>query len=186
MTTKTIPPDSAPIGFWLVPAELHRLELTKIINRLADAYGAPRFMPHVTLLVTKLTKDESPLNILQSAVQGIPPLTLELLGVDHGPDRFKSVFIQLNAEPIEPLHTALRTYCKNPGNYHLDPHLSLLYQQLSVEQRISFISDLYLPQGPLHFDSVLAVKPGYNKISFHDVEQWRLTDQVTLTATRSL
>lgn len=182
MNTKTIPPNARPVSFWLVPAEADRHKLTKLINRLADEYNAPRFLPHVTLLATKLTKNEEPLKILQSATKGISPLKLEILGVAHSPDRFKSVFIQLNNAPIVPLYNAFRSSCHNPGNYRLDAHLSLIYRQLPVTKRNLLISKLKIPQGSLHFDSVIAVRPGHNKPSFDDVELWRLTDHVPLTA----
>ncbi len=182
MDTKTIPPNARLVSFWLVPAETDRHRLTKIINRLADQYDAPRFLPHVTLLATQLTKNEEPLKILHSATKGISPLKLEILGVAHSPDRFKSVFIQLSTEPIMPLHNAFRASCQNPGNYRLDAHLSLLYRQLPAIKRNSLISNLKIPQGSLHFDSVIAVRPGHNKSSFDDVELWRLTDPLTLTA----
>lgn len=43
---------------------------------------------------------------------------------------------------------------------------------------------LQLSQGQYHFDTVIAVRrPGHNQIFFHDVEQWRFTDLVVLTAT---
>lgn len=186
MNTKKTFPGASPISFWLVPSEPSRQELTSLINFLADKYSAPRFIPHVTLLVTQLAKDESPLQILEFATKGVTQLKLELLGLEHGPDRFKSVFIRLNSKPIVPLFDALRDSCRHPVSYQLDAHLSLLYLQLPVMKRFSLTSGLQLPQGPLHFDTVIAVKPGRDQICFHDVEQWRLTDQVVLTATKSM
>lgn len=170
-----------PISFWLVPSESCRLELTSLINFLADRYNAPRFVPHVTLLVTQLANDESPLQILESATQGFSPFNLEFLELQHGPDRFKSVFIRLNSEPIEPLFAAIRASCRYPGNYQLDAHLSLLYLQLPVTERISILSALQMPQNPFLFDTVIAVSPGRSQNCFDDIEQWRLIDQVVLT-----
>ena len=183
MSAKTPLPGSSLISFWLVPCESNLRELTALINFLADKYSAPRFLPHVTLLVTQLEKDRLPLQILESASKGVAPLKLELLGLDHSPDRFKSVFIRLNSEPVLPLYAALCDSCQHSGSYRLDAHLSLLYLQLSVMKRISLISDLEIPQGPLQFDTVIAVRPGRKHINFDDVEKWRLTDQIVLTAT---
>lgn len=182
MDTNTPLPKISPISFWLVPANPCQLMLATLINRLADKYGAPRFLPHVTVLATELAQDESPLQILESATKGIGPLELELLGVDHGADRFKSVFIQLNSEPIMVLNSALRDSCRHPGDYQLDAHLSLLYHQLPLNEKLSLISDLQLPQGPLYFDSVVAVMPGHGQSSFGDIEQWRFVAHVGLTA----
>ena len=142
MNINTPFPKISLISFWLVPADPYQLMLATLINQLAGTYGAPRFMPHVTLLATELAQDESPLQVLESAIKGIPPLELELLGVDHDADRFKSVFIQLNSEPMMPLNSALRASCGHPGDYQLDAHLSLLYRQLPLNEKLSLISDL--------------------------------------------
>lgn len=182
MNTNTPLSKISPISFWLVPANPCQRMLATLINQLAGTYGAPRFMPHVTLLATELAQDESPLQVLESATKGIRPLELELLGVDHDADRFKSVFIQLNSEPIMPLNSALRASCRYPGDYQFDAHLSLLYRELPLIEKLSLISDLQLPQGPLYFDSVVAVRPGYDQSSFDDVEQWRFVAHARLTA----
>ena len=174
-------PATSPISFWLVPSESSRPELTTLINFLADRYNAPRFVPHVTILVTQLANDESPLQILKSATQGFSPIKLKFLELIHGPDRFKSIFVRLNSEPIEPLFAAIRASCRHPGDYQLDAHLSLLYLQLPVTERISILSALQMPQGPFLFDTVIAVLPGSNQNCFDDIEQWRFIDQVVLT-----
>jgi len=180
MNSNTLLPKISPISFWLVPANPYQHLLATLINQLACKYGAPRFMPHVTLLVTQLAQDDSPLQVLESATKGIPPFELDLLGVGHDPDRFKSVFIQLNSEPIMPLSSALRVSCRHLDDYTFDAHLSLLYRQLPFIEKLSLISDLQLPQGPLYFDSVVAVRPGYGQSCFDDVEQWRFVAQVRL------
>jgi len=182
MNNNTKLPKSSPISFWLVPANPYQLMLARLIDHLAGTYDAPRFMPHVTVLVTELAQDEAPLQVLESATKGIRPLELELLGVDHEADRFKSVFIQLNSEPIIALTSALRSCCQHPGDYQLDAHLSLLYYQLPLNEKLSLISDLQLPQGPLYFDSVVAVRPGHDQSSFDDVEQWRIVAHARLAA----
>ena len=181
MNPETSLPTTSPISFWLVPAEPNRLELTTLINSLADKNSAPRFMPHVTLLVTQLAKDESPQQIMESATKAIAPLDLDLLGLEHGPNRFKSLFIRLNSKPVEPLFKALRNSCRHPGSYQLDVHLSLLYLQVPITKRIALLADLHIPEGPFHFDTVIAVTPGHNQICFDEVEQWRYTDKVILT-----
>ncbi len=182
MNTNTPLPKISPISFWLVPANPQRLMLATLINQLADKYGAPRFMPHVTVLVTQLAQDESPLQILHSATNKIPPLELEVLGVDHHSHRFKSVFIQLNSEPTMVLNSRLRASCRHPGDYPFDSHLSLLYHQLPCIEKLSLIAELQLPQGPLYFDSLVAVRPGDDQSCFDDVEQWRFVAHVSLNA----
>lgn len=168
------------IFFWLVPSAADRRLLEKLINRLADEYDAPRFMPHVTALVARLTQDESPQQILESATKGMVPLKLDLLRVDHSPDRFKSIFIQLHSDPLAPLNAALRASCRWPGSYRLDAHLSLLYNHLPVLERQALASSLQLPHSPVRFDSVIAVQPGPNRKSLDEVKRWRTVAQVGL------
>ena len=181
MNTESSLPKIPPISFWLLPAEPDLQLLTALINQLADKYNAPRFVPHVTLLVSHLAEDESATQLLESAVKGISPPNLEILGLGHDPDRFKSVFIRLNSEPILPLNAALRASCRYSADYQLHAHLSLLYLQLPFVEKLSLISDLQLSQSRLYFDSVAAVRPGYGQRSFDDVEQWRFAAQVKLT-----
>ncbi|MGW8194382.1 MAG: hypothetical protein ACWGOX_08970 [Desulforhopalus sp.] len=170
------------VSFWLVPSSAAQRDLTPVIDTLADRFAAPRFMPHVTLLATNLAEDESPSQILHHATKGFGPCKLEVLGLDHGPDRFKSLFIRLNCEPIAPLLAALRKSCKQPGDYQFDGHLSLLYRQLSKKKRLSVIATLQPPQGPLCFDTVLAITPGAGQTSFAVVEEWQTAAEVSLSA----
>lgn len=173
---------TTPISFWLMPAEPARQELTLLINFLADKYHAPRFLPHVTVLSMQLPKNQTPQQILQTSTSGFAPFKLDILGLEHGPDRFKSIFVRLNSRPIMPLYDTLRASCRNPGNYRLDAHLSLLYLLLPVAERITLVSKLKIPQGPLFFDTITAVTPGRNQRSFADVEKWQCIEQIVLSA----
>jgi len=176
---------SFPISFWLVPSEPDLLKWVTLINHLAKEYGAPPFMPHITLLVTKLEEDESPMLILESATKGVTSFTLEPQGLAHSCIRFKSVFLRFKSDLISHLSTALSSTCRQPGSYQLDAHMTLIYQQLSVMQRIKLISGLQLPQGYLHFDSVVAVMPGSGQSGFDDVEQWRYMAKMGLANGKS-
>lgn len=180
MNTDLQLPAVSRISFWLVPSRHDRRLLTGLINRLADRYGAPRFMPHITLHSTQIAENESPLQVLESATKGMSPFKLELLDVDHGPDRFKSIYIRLDCNPVAPLTAALRASCRHPGSYQFDGHLSLLYLQLPAKERVKISLSLQLPQGPLCFDSVIAITPGPGQNTFDDVRQWRIVAQVGL------
>lgn len=173
MNTNPQPPASLRIAFWLVPAEADRLWLDEIINRLAVEYNAPRFTPHITLLSTKLSQDELPNQIMETAARGFTPISLGASGLDHGPDRFKSVFIRFASDVLAPLSRNLASFCSYPGSYHLDAHLSLLYRQLPPVVRKRIISDLLLPGSPILFDTVVATIPGQDQTSFEDVTRWQ-------------
>lgn len=173
MNTNPQPPDSLRISFWLVPAEADRLWLEKIINNLAVEYNAPRFIPHITLLSTNLSQNETPKQIMETAARGFAPIRLKASGLDHGPDRFKSVFIRFANDMLTPLSSTLASSCIYPGNYQLDAHLSLLYRQLAPSVRKRIISDLLLPKSPILFDTVIATVPGQDQASFEDVNRWQ-------------
>ncbi|MFW2367196.1 MAG: hypothetical protein ACN4GW_12315 [Desulforhopalus sp.] len=180
MNTSPPPPYVSRIAFWLVPAEPNRILLEEIINRLADEYNAPRFMPHITLWVTHLRKEESPQQIVEAATRGVAPLRLEATGLDQGPDRFKSIFIRFDTESVVPLSRALGSSCKYPANYKLDAHLSLLYQHLSPVERNKIIFELQLPELPMHFDTVVATTPGRGQADFENVSLWQRVALVRL------
>lgn len=182
MNTSPHPPYSSKIAFWLVPAEPDRFFLEEIINRLADDYNAPRFIPHITLWVTHLEKEESPQKIVEAATRGVAPFRLETIDLDHGPDRFKSIFIRFNTKAVLPLSRALASSCKYPASYKLDAHLSLLYQHLSPVERDKIICDLQLPEFPLLFDTVVATTPGRGQADFENVSLWQHVVQFSLQA----
>jgi hypothetical protein len=180
MNTSPRPAESTRITFWLVPAISDRLDLEEIINRLADKYNAPSFMPHITLWSTQLTRDESPQQILETATRGFARFTLQATSLDHGPDRFKSIFIRFNSAPLILLSNALGSSCRTPGRYHLDAHLSLLYRQLSPAERKKIVCDLQTPQSCFHFDTVIATAPGPGKTSFEKVNLWQHVAEIRL------
>lgn len=180
MKTTPQPPDSLRISFWLVPAEADRPWLEEIINRLAAEFNAPRFTPHITLLSTKLSQDELPQQIIETAARGFTPISLKASGLDHGPERFKSVFIRFANDMLAPLNRTLASFCSFPGSYQLDAHLSLLYRQLTPVVRERIISDLLLPTSPILFDTIIATMPGEGQTSFDDVDRWQHVARIIL------
>jgi len=181
MNPASLASGGSPVSFWLVLAEADQLQWAPLINQLADEFNAPRFAPHITLLATQLAHDESPRQIMTTAAQGISPITFKSRTLEHGPEFFKSVFIQLNNEQIVPLNAALLGACRHPSNYQVDAHMSILYQRLSAEQRLSLISSLQLPPGPIHFDSLVTVVPGVGQTNFDDVRKWQCAAKIKLT-----
>jgi hypothetical protein len=180
MNTSPRPPASTRIAFWLVPAVSDRLYLGEIINRLADKYNAPSFMPHITLWSAKLARDESPQQILETATRGFTRFTLKATALDHGPDRFKSIFIRFNSDPLILFSNTLGSSCRTPGRFHLDAHLSLLYRQLSPAERKKIVCDLQTLQHPFHFDTVIATAPGPGQASFENVNLWQHVAEIRL------
>ena len=163
-----------------MPALSDRLDLGEIINRLADKYNAPSFMPHITLWSTQLTPDESPQQIIETATSGFAQFTLKATALDHGPDRFKAIFIRFNPEPLILLSNALCSSCRTPDSYRFDAHLSLLYRQLSPAERKKIVCDLQTPQYPFHFDTVIATAPGPGQTSFENVNLWQYVAEIRL------
>lgn len=180
MNTSPRPTDSLRIAFWLVPSTDDQRRLGQIINRLADEYNAPRFMPHITLWSTELAIDESPQQILETTAREFTPFSLESSGLDHGPNMFKSIFIRFSSEPLIQLSQALGSSCQYPGDYNFDAHLSLLYRQLRAEERKKIISQLQLPQSSFYFNTVAATTPGRGLNSFENVNKWQHVARLSL------
>ena len=139
-------------------------------------------MPHITLWSTQLTNNESPQKILETAAGRYAPFRLEAIDLDHGPDRFKSVFIRFGSASLFALSNALGSSCKMPGSYCLDAHLSLLYCQLEPPERKKILSELHVPQSHIYFDTVIAISPGPGQKHFDDVNLWRHVAQLRLQA----
>jgi len=141
---------------WLVPAVGPvRDRLLATIDRLAAGHDAPRFQPHVTLVPTFDAAEDAAAQALKPLVTGMQPFDLTFAALGHEQTYFRSLY--LLAEPSAPLMAlrgaGQRAWALGPSPYV--PHLSLLYSDLTEEQKRPIIDSIDIPV-PLtvRFDAV--------------------------------
>jgi 2'-5' RNA ligase len=141
---------------WLVPAfgpERDRLAAT--IGRLAAEHGAPRFQPHVTMVGTFDSPEDVAIRTLGSLAIGVPSFEVTFAAVGHEQTYFRSLYLCTDPSPqLTALHEAgRRAWALDLQPYM--PHLSLLYSDVTEEQKRPIIDalDIALPL-TIHLDAV--------------------------------
>jgi hypothetical protein len=150
------------IALWLLPREPVATVCRQTVERLAQQYDAPIFLPHLTLGVV----DKVPRPFQESLST---PIVLRAGGVFSSALFTQTLFIRFR---ISPALAALRHLLGLGGEY--DPHLSLLYQNLSTDERATLTASLKLPFAEVEFDRVVAVRCANPTTGRADIEAWQM------------
>jgi hypothetical protein len=145
-------------AFWLMPAEPLMGQLCAVIRALATEFNAPRFDPHVTIYHGPSSRKEAG-KIAGEIAARFRPLDLEMQKLDQSPVYIKTLFVQFHeSDPVRSIFELARKRVAIPQEYSLGPHLSLLYQHLSEEQRLELCHRPLVPSGAYHFDGIRVVE----------------------------
>src|SRR5262249_12084539 len=128
------------------------------IRNLAEEFGAPEFDPHVTIWA-----GPSDRNKVLAATSDIPAqwgsLDLRMRKLDQSDLYTKTFFIQFDhSDALHRISDHILSSVGASGNYILNPHLSLLYQELSEARRQELCRRTVVPAGAYHFDAVRLVE----------------------------
>jgi 2'-5' RNA ligase len=161
------------IAYWLIPTGPASSYLQSVINDLAERYDAPKFEPHVTVHVgvdcTDLVDE-----VLSKAARGCERIVLQALEVSDSSEFTKTLFVQFAViTQLQQLNQSIRTTAQDSSDYELNPHLSLLYRRMSIEDRRLLARSIEVPFSEVIFDSLKAVRCVSPTQSRADVEQWR-------------
>lgn len=169
------------IAYWLIPTEPAQSYFQKIINDLAKRYGAPEFEPHVTVHVGAEQRN-TPGEVLSGAVWGHKPIALQVLNVNNSPEFIKTLFVNFAASAqLGGLNQSIRQAAQDSSGYELDPHLSLLYKNISIQDRSLLTRSIEVPFPEVTFDLLKAIRcvsPTRNRA---DVEAWRFLAETPLS-----
>lgn len=168
------------IAYWLIPSEPAHSYLQSLINQLARRYSAPVFEPHVTVHVGVNCADAVD-EVLSNAAQGCERIVLRALEVSHSSLFIKTLFVQFApSTELQQLNQSIRTAAQDSSDYQLNPHLSLLYQRMSIQERRVLARSIEIPFFEVTFDSLKAVRCISPTKSRADVEAWRVVDEKPL------
>ena len=168
------------IAQWLIPAEPAHSFFQDLINDLARRYDAPVFEPHVTIYVGADSTDAVD-TMLSKAARDCEPIVLQALEISHSDEFIKTLFVEfgLNSK-LRQLNQVIRSAARNPSDYDLKPHLSLLYKRMSVQTRRGLARSIEVPFSQVVFDSLKAVRCISQTQSRADVEAWCVVTEKVL------
>jgi 2'-5' RNA ligase len=163
------------VSFWLIPSEEDRGFFQKIIDTLSLEYDAPSFTPHVTIYSGEYTPDESPAELIEKATQEVQTFSLRVDNLLYTDEFTKTLFVQFHSSaPLTKISETLKNSSRNPSNFVLNPHLSLIYKQMSEETKKNLTTSLTLPKSEVFFDEVRAISTPEKIQKREDVESWKV------------
>jgi 2'-5' RNA ligase len=158
--------------YWLVPAKPYSELLREMICVLAEQFDAPRFEPHLTLLVAH--EDRQAARKILRQVQG-SPIRLKISGVSASSKFTKTLFIRFkSSRALNRLVVDLTHAIKKRAKALRDPHVSLLYGKMSVAVKKELACTIQLPFREVLFDSIKAVRCASPTLNRADVDAWRV------------
>lgn len=170
------------IAYWLIPTEPARTYFQSVINDLAGRYDAPVFEPHVTIHVGANCPDTMDA-ALSKAARGCEPIVLQALEVSGSSEFIKTLFVQFAVNiQLQHLNQTTRIAAKDSSDYRLNPHLSMLYKRMSIQNRSRLTRSIEVPFSEVTFDSLKAVRCVSPTQSRADVEGWRVMGEKPLAS----
>jgi 2'-5' RNA ligase len=168
------------IAYWLIPTEPTRSYFQNIINKLAQRNRAPVFEPHVTVHVGA-NDTEAAKKALSKAACDCNPIRLAPLGVGNSSEVIKTLFVQFSPNTkLQHLNQIVRDTAQDCSDYKLNPHLSLLYKRMSLQNRRSLSHSIEVPFSEVIFDSLKAVQCVAPTQTRADVEAWQVIAEENL------
>ena len=168
------------IAYWLVPTEPARSYFLGIIKDLAQRHQAPVFEPHVTIHVGA-SDTEAVEKALSEAARDCEQIGLVPLGVRHSSEFIKTLFVQFGPDTkLGQLNQIIRGTAQDSSDYQLNPHLSLLYKRMSLQDRRLLARSIEVPFSEVTFDSLKAVQCISPTQARADVEAWQVVAQKPL------
>jgi len=167
------------ISFWLIPGD--RLFFQEMIDRLAEKYDAPPFVPHVTIYSGKYASELAIAPLLKTATQHTSLFSLTVDRILYSEQFTKTVFVQFQPnEILKQLSESFQQQALEPHSYTLNPHLSLIYQVLDPVEKQQLAEQIKVPSLEISFDEVRAIAtPGQTQTKA-DVESWQEIGSIKL------
>ncbi len=169
-----------PFALWAIPTPSDRRWLAKIIQDFAQDYETPTFEPHLTVYSGMAHPDES-LEALLTTLQGqTEPFQLQVAGLDYTDNFLRTGFIAFEpSDRLAQLYQDVRGALRQPIDYELNPHLSLIYKQMSLEKKRLAMLRIVLSVQAITFDSLKIVMPGAQ--GWEDIAGWTEPFQCVLS-----
>jgi hypothetical protein len=169
------------LAYWLVPAAPIRHFFASIIAQLASQFDAPLFEAHLTIYAGR-QMGENPRKILSEALADCEPFRLSVRNIQCSDEFTKTVFVAFEPSPsLSRLSAALQLASAFHDEYQLNPHLSLIYKEMTPEARTDVAASIRQPFTEVTFDCAKAIVCPRPIGSREDVEAWQVVASQKLT-----
>jgi len=161
-------------AIWLTFSKNDRDYLKKIMDELAEKYQAPKFEPHITvygLVDSEMSLIES---IAKETTLNHNSFLVEKSEILQSEELWKTVYVELKMNnQLESIHKNLKKHFEKIAKYEFNPHLSLIYKILPIEEKIKIINELYIK------NEFIVNKLVVQKF-FPEVEKWKIVKEYNL------
>ena len=159
--------------YWCVPSAEDEARVQAVVDELAIAQSAPRYMPHMSLASIKgATPDLAP---ILSELRGLRLQPVEIAETDAF-----TMSLFLRVAPSPKLIHARAAFEKVAGfcsSRSFDPHLSLCYgPPPSGAAQLDSVRNLLQPL--LSFDRLVTVDIPERVSTYDDIRAWRIMDSI--------
>ncbi len=123
-------------AIWLTFQKDDENLLQDIINRLSKKYGSHPFKPHISVYgLTNIELDKIS-KICQNIAIKFQPFNVQFSNISYSDDFWKTLFVNIipNAVMSE-IYDNFTEKIKKIENYVFEPHISLIYKKMSIEQK---------------------------------------------------
>ncbi len=161
-------------AIWLTFSKNDRDYLKKIMDELAEKHHAPKFEPHIT--VYGLVESEMSLieSIAKEATLNCNSFLVEKSEILQSEELWKTVYVELKMNnQLELIYKNLKRHFEKIVKYEFNPHISLIYKILPIEEKIKIINELDIK-------NEFMVNKLVVQEFFPEVEKWKIVKEYNL------
>ena len=151
-------------SIWLLPDAALQKRLTAIVSDLAQRFGSPDFIPHVTIQGDLTVQ----LDALTEAVQAIANEHTSqhwpAASIDGGEHFFRSLYVRFDESPAYlSLKQSMQRISRTADGLSLFAHLSLAYGLTETQKSDALFAELRRPLSePFCFDRIVIARSSKN------------------------
>ncbi|MFB5606414.1 MAG: hydrolase, partial [Nitrosarchaeum sp.] len=143
-------------------------------DQVAEKYHAPKFEPHITvygLIDSKMSLIDT---VSKETTVNCDSFLVEKSEILQSDNLWKTVYIELKMNKrMELIHKNLEKYFEKILKYQFNPHISLIYKILSIEEKNEIINELKIK------NEFMVDKLVIQKFS-PDIEKWEIIKKYSL------
>ena len=130
-------------AIWLLFEKEDSKYISEKIQELSKNYHSPIFLPHITVYgLIKLNLDEIH-KCVKKSVFNVKQFSVYKKSINHSEEFWKSVFVTLKDNTkLVSISERLTNDLKKFSDYKFEPHISLLYKDLSNSERKKLVNQI--------------------------------------------
>ncbi|MEK6731956.1 MAG: hypothetical protein AABY34_07270 [Pseudomonadota bacterium] len=156
-------------ALWLKPNPVYYDYLSHIMLGLSHRFHSPVFEPHLTLFYGAIRNREALQFLFDQQLNNFSPIVLEVAGIFAENEFFKTLFINFKENAfLNKLFAFVSRSLDSEVQYQLSPHLSLLYADMPLTEKMNLSRQTKIELSEIQFDQLELVKIP----ELHHVKNW--------------